>query len=139
MGIQISPVVQKRSPDRNRDLRVLLIGENAQGCSHLVDRLRARGCKCEHVNSYEAACSLLRTQDFCVVLSPTRLHKRSCLPLMGLLEGSDITLFYAEPVEQGCWWLPALRRGIRCFGSCAVRASEFVSTLIETIDAFEST
>jgi hypothetical protein len=135
MEPQMSPAVQKRSQERNRERKVLLIGASAPASSYLADRLRARGFKCELATSYEAACSLLGAQEFCVVLSPTRLRTKSLLPLMNLLEGSDVTLFYAERVEEGCWWLPALRRGVECFGSCAVRPSEFVSMLIETIDA----
>jgi hypothetical protein len=135
MGIQINPIFPEKSPGKNRDHAILLIGENVKSSSYLVDQLRTRGCTCEFATSYEAACSLLKAQDFCVVLSPTRLHTKSLLPLMNLLEGSDVTLFYAEPVEQGCWWLPALLRGVACFGSRAVRPGKFLSTMMETLDA----
>jgi hypothetical protein len=42
-------------------------------------------------------------------------------------------MFYLYPVEQGCWWLPALRRGQICFGSAAYRGKDFVTLLDETI------
>jgi hypothetical protein len=136
METQINPVVQN-TPGKRRDRKILLVSRNPQRSSYFVDLLRARGWKYELATSYQAACSLLNTQDFCVVLSPTRLGNESFLPLMTLLEGSDVTLFYAEPVERGCWWLPALRRGVKCFGSRAVRPSKFISTLIDTIDGWD--
>lgn len=120
--------------DSNSMLKVLVVGEHAQGSSFLASRLRERGCKCDFATSYEEVCSLVEAQDFYLVLSPTRLRNRDLMPLMDLLEGSSVTLFYAYPVEQGCWWLPALRRGHKCFGECAIRPSEFISVLDQTIE-----
>jgi hypothetical protein len=115
--------------------RILLIGERPQDSSHLAKRLHARGCRCEFATSYQQARVLLRGRQFDLVLSPTRLKKASLLPLIDLLEGSAVTLFYSHAVEQGCWWLPALRRGERCFGSNALRPAEFARELDETIVA----
>jgi hypothetical protein len=42
-----------------------------------------------------------------------------------LLSGSRITLFYALPVEEGCWWVPVLRIGDECIGEPALRPHEF--------------
>jgi hypothetical protein len=67
------------------------------------------------------------------VLSPTKWRGITVFPLIDLLEGSTVTLFYFHAVEQGCWWLPALRHGEKCFGSYALRPSEFVSVLDEVI------
>ena len=114
--------------------RALLIGESAQGSSYLAKRLQERGCMCEYAMSYEQTLSLVGTEDFFLVLSPTRLKAKNLLPLMDLLEGSNSSLFYAHLVERGCWWLPALQRGHKCFGSFAVRPSEFVSVLDLTIE-----
>jgi hypothetical protein len=118
----------------SRRPRALLIGENSQDSSHLEKYLRGRGCECDVGVSYEDACSLLAAQGFDLVLSPTRLRNASLFPLIRLLNGSRITLFYSHAVEDGCLWLPALRRGEKCFGSSALRPSEFVSVLDETIE-----
>jgi len=115
-----------------RRAKVLLVGENAQGSSYLAKRLQ--GCECEFAVSYQEACSLLRAQDFDLVLSPMRLRDGSLFPLLGLLDGSGNTLFYSHAVEKGCWWLPALRHGHNCFGSSALRPSEFVAMLDGTIE-----
>lgn len=118
---------------RTRTLKALLIGENSQGPSHLATRLQGHGCECSFATSYQEACASLRSQVFEVVLSPMRLRGVTVFPLIDLLEGSKVTLFYSQAVEQSCWWLPALRHGEKCFGSSALRPSEFVSVLDELI------
>jgi CheY-like chemotaxis protein len=117
----------------SRRAKVLLVGENPQGFSYLANRLHTQGCECQFAASYQQACSLLTAQDFDLVLSPMRLRNGSLFPLMNLLDGSAITLFYSHPVEDGCWWLPALRHGQNCFGSSALRPSEFVAVLDKAI------
>ncbi len=117
-----------------RRAKVLLIGENPQGFSYLAKRLQDRGCECACAVSSQEACSLLRTQQFDLALSPMRLRDGSLFSLISLLEGSGITLFFFHAVEDGCWWLPALRCGHDCFGSSALRPSEFVAALDKTIE-----
>ena len=123
-----------QKPRDNKKLNVLLVGESVLGASFLVNRLWQRGCRCEFATSYEQLRTLLNDHDIYLVLCPTRLSGRNLLPLIDLLEGSNVSLFYAQSVEDGCWWLPALRQGRKCFGSCAVRPSEFISVLDEMID-----
>ena len=113
---------------------MLLVGEKPQDSSCLAKRLRRRGCDCQFVVSCQEACSLLGVQAFDLVLSPLRLPGGSTFSLVALLEGSTTTLFYFEPVENGCWWLPALRNGHNCFGSSALLPSEFVPALDEVIE-----
>src|SRR5579871_6359494 len=113
--------------------KALLIGGNSHDSSHLTDHLQKRGYECGFAVTHEAACSLLGVQGFDLVLSPVRLPDGSAFSLVALLEGSISTLFFCEPVENGCWWLPALRNGRNCFGSSALLPSEFVSVLDEVI------
>jgi DNA-binding NtrC family response regulator len=119
-------------------VEVLLIGESPQGSSYLTNRLQGRGCDCEFVTSYQQACATLRSRHFDLVLSPMRLSDRSVFPLIDFLEGAGVTLFYSQAVEEGCWWLPALRCGQRCFGSSALRPGEFMSALDEAIEEIRS-
>ncbi len=121
-------------PMRTSVPKVLLIGENAQGSSYLAKRLQGRGFECSFATSYQEASSLLRAQCFGLVLSPMRLRDGSFFPLIDLFHGSGITIFYYFVVEDGCLWLPALRRGQKCFGSCALRPSEFVAALDEAME-----
>ena len=53
------------------------------------------------------------------------------------LKGSGASLFYAYPVESGCWWLPAMVRGQDCHGSPAFRASEFPLELKKLLEGKE--
>lgn len=120
-------------PMSGRIPKTLLIGENPQGSSYLARRLQGQGCECSFATSYPEACSSLRSQGFEVVLSPMRLRGVTVFPLMDLLAGSRVTLFFSHAVERGCWWLPALRHGEKCFGSSALRSRDFVSVLDEVI------
>jgi len=113
--------------------RVLLIGESAQGCSLLSKRMEKRGCECNFVSSCLEALLRLDSQAFDLVLGPMRLRDGTLYSIIGFLEGSATTVFYSYAVEDGCWWLPALRRGQRCLGSPALRPSEFIVLLDKTI------
>ena len=117
-----------------RGPKALLIGESPQGSSHLAKRLQERGCECEFAVSCEEARSSLGTKRFDLALSPMRLRGVSLFPLICSLDESNITLFYFHAVEDGCWWLPALRHGQHCFGSSALRPSEFVAVLDDVIE-----
>jgi hypothetical protein len=125
---------EPESPQDATKLNALLVGESILGASFLVNRLWQRGCRCQFATSYEELRAVLKEKDIDLVLCPTRLHGRNLLPLIDLLDGSNVSLFYAQSVEEGCWWLPALRKGHKCFGSCAVRPSEFIPVLDEVID-----
>lgn len=109
----------------------LLIGEHSQGSLHLIRHLEVQRCECLFVTSYQEARSLLKFQAFDFVLSPIRLRNSSLFPLLNQLEGSHVSLFYFQVVEKGCWWLPALRLGRNCFGTYALRPSEFSTSLGE--------
>jgi hypothetical protein len=119
--------------DGNDTPRVLLIAEYAQGSSHMIKHLEERRCKCSFAASYQEAVALCDTQDFDLVLSPMRLGDASVFPLVSRLDGSGTYLFYYQSVEEGCWWLPALRDGQKCFGSDALRPSDFAIRLEQII------
>jgi DNA-binding NtrC family response regulator len=112
---------------------VLLIGERSHGSSYLASSLDKRGCECSFASSCQEAFLILRDQKFDLVLSPTSLRDGTLYSIMSLLEGSGTTVFYSCVVEDSCWWLPALRCGQKRFGSPALRPSEFVTLLEETI------
>ena len=118
--------------------KVLLIGENVQGSSYLASRLNNRGSACSFALSCQEAFLILRNRRFDLVLSPTSLRDGTLYSIMNLLEGSGTTVFYSHAVERGCWWLPALRRGEKCFGSSALRPSEFVLCLTKRLRKFRA-
>jgi hypothetical protein len=112
--------------------KALLLGERP--ALHLTKHLERKGLECSFATSYSEASSCLRTQSFDFVFSPIKLSGVTLFPLMDELEGSEATLFFYYAVDQGSWWLPALRQGERCFGTSGLRPSEFISELDERID-----
>jgi len=114
-------------------LQILLVRKSQNGSSVLAARLAAQGCTCTFANSLQNARVLLDQRRFDLVLGPIRLESDSLYPLIDRLEGAETTLFYSLGVEDGCWWLPALRRGENCFGEPAIHSSAFMSALEKTI------
>jgi hypothetical protein len=54
--------------------------------------------------------------------------------LLVALAGLPVTVFLCLPVENSCFWLPAIDGGTECLGLLpALRPSEFASTLVEMV------
>ena len=119
-------------------IKVLLIGETENTNSTLTERLVRGGCECCFAASNREVDALLDNNGFDLMLGPIRLRDDSLYPLIGLLDGSRTTLFYSQTVEDGCWWLPGLWRGLNCFGAPALRPGEFAAALEATIEDIRS-
>ncbi|MDE3137002.1 MAG: hypothetical protein KGL59_10545 [Acidobacteriota bacterium] len=50
------------------------------------------------------------------------------------LSGAKASFYYAYPVENGCWWMPALHRGERCFGAPAMRPAKFAGLIDQVVE-----
>lgn len=116
------------------EIGVLLIGESARSFSHIVKRLEKSGCQCRFTDSYQEARSLISEKQFDLVLSVIPPREHAISTLAHLLTGTRASVYYAQPVEDGCWWLPALRFGERCFGAPALRPSEFSNALGQIVE-----
>jgi hypothetical protein len=112
----------------------LFVGEYSRGSSYLVRGLQQKGFECHFASTAQTALSLVQAHNFDLVLCPIRLRGTSLYFLLDLLDGGIATLYYFYPVEDDCWWLPAVRRGKRCWGTSALRPSEFVLALDAAID-----
>jgi hypothetical protein len=112
---------------------VLLVDETASDSSHLVTCLRNLGCLCSVSRSLRAACTLVSTKQFDIVLSHFVLHGEDCHELSALLLGRPVSLFYFYAVEGGCWWIPRICQGQECQGEPALRPSEFASAIEKLI------
>lgn len=108
-----------------KSCRVLLIHEWASSSSHLSVWLERRGYRCQVATSFAEAAHLLIDEPFELIISVLRPQPREISALATLLEGTHSDFFYAHPVEDGCWWLPAVRSGEPSSGSPAMRSSEF--------------
>jgi hypothetical protein len=68
-----------------------------------------------------------------LVLSEAHLSDGSGFGLLVALAGLPITAFVCLPVENSCFWLPAIDDGKECLGLPALRPSEFASALEEMV------
>ncbi len=104
-------------------VRVLLVGESAKGFSFLLQRLEKRGCDCYVATSIAEAVRLFAGHGFDLVLCTDWMQGINTL--IATLVGSPASLFCCHPVEDSCWWLPAVQHGEKCFGAPALRPSDF--------------
>ena len=108
---------------------VLLVGQSFHNAYALTDRLRRWGFQCHFVSNLREASDLLSSRSVGLVLSNTHLPDGNGFGLVGVLAGLPVTAFLCLPVENSCFWLPAIDDGKDCLGSPALRPSEFASAL----------
>jgi hypothetical protein len=110
---------------------VLLIGPYLRGAQALTDRLHRWDFRCHFASNIQEASDLLSSQPVNLVLSITHLPDGTAFGLLVALTGLPVTAFLCLPVENGCFWLPAIDDGKECLGLPALRPSEFARTLEE--------
>jgi len=108
---------------------VLLVGHSLRGAQALTDRLNRRGFRCHHASDMRAAFDLMIARPINLVLSNTHLPDGTGFDLLMALAGLPVSAFLCLPVENSCFWLPAIDAGKECLGMPALRPSEFASTL----------
>ena len=112
---------------------VLLVGHNFYSAQALTDRLRRWKFRCHFARNKRAASDLLRSQPVDLVLSNTLLSDGTGFGLLAALGGLPVTAFLCFPVENSCFWLPAIDSGKECLGLPALRPREFATTLEEMV------
>jgi len=112
---------------------VLLVGQSFHSAQSLADWLRRRGCQCHFADNMREASDLLNSRPIDLVLSNTHLSDGSGFRLLMILAGLPVTAFLCLPVENSCFWLPAIDGGQACLGSPALRPREFASALQEIV------
>jgi hypothetical protein len=113
-------------------IRVLLIGETEHGCSHVRRLLEKRGCSCWFGKSFDEGAELFDRHSFHMVLSTVPFHQYD--QFLVRLRQLPSTVFQCFQVEDGCWWLPVVRKGEECLGAPALRASEFLGALDQIVE-----
>ncbi len=114
-------------------LNALLVGRQFQYAAAMIDWLSRKQRECVIVSTRSEACDLLPSGKYDLVLSDNRLPDGSGFGLIQLLAGFSVTLFISHPVEDSCIWLPAILRGVECWGSGALKPKEFVRLIEEII------
>lgn len=124
--------IQESFPEKGT-VEVLLVADGPQVFSLSQRQLESKGCRCHFARSQRGLEELLNQRQFDIVLTVHRIEGSSTDWLGAALSGSRTTLFYALPVEVGCWWVPVLRVGTECFGDPALRPREFSDVLNEIV------
>jgi DNA-binding NtrC family response regulator len=112
-----------------RTALVLLVGKGLHGASDLTEHLRRRNCECFLAASCEEASRLMDARPFSLVLSESVMPDCAASCLIPLLVRSGASMFLHVAVEDGCWWVPAVREGQPCLGAPALRPREFAEAL----------
>jgi len=116
----------------NQDaVRVLLLGEYSKEAQRLMWHPGQRGCHCCFAASAEEAVALFHQCEVHLILSTSPVHQAT--KIVSLLGRFNCSVFYAYPVDQGCWWLPLMNGGQKCFGAPALRPSEFGDVLVQKL------
>jgi response regulator RpfG family c-di-GMP phosphodiesterase len=110
---------------------VLLVGQSFQSAQALTDRLHQLGFRCHLAKNMQAASEILSSRSVDLVLSSMHLSDGTGFGLLSALAGLPVTMFLCLPVENSCFWLPAMDGGKECLGSPALRPSEFANALKE--------
>jgi hypothetical protein len=110
---------------------VLLVGQSFHGAQALTDRLHRWGFRCHLASNMREASDLLSSHPVDLVLSNTHLSDGTGFGLLVALAGLPITAFLCLPVENSCFWLPAIDGGKECLGLPALGPSEFAGALDE--------
>jgi hypothetical protein len=108
---------------------VLLVGRNGAWGSSVLQSLEKFGCELSLVPPETVTADYVRENEHAVILLDSTVSPEQRRMLTAELTGSRATIFYTFPVENGCWWLPALKYGENCHGSAAFRRKEFPQEL----------
>ena len=90
---------------------VLLVGRGIHSAQTLPSRLRQWGFRCYFADTFRAASHLLSSQPIDLVLTDLRLPDDTCFRLVEILSGLPVSVFLCLPVEDSCFWLPAIDCG----------------------------
>ncbi len=113
--------------------RLLLVGQKLKAIASLVERLEARGCDWEFVETAEDARRAIDRGPFDVILVDSQLPGGAAYSLIRMLLGTRSSLFFWVPMERSGCLLPVVLRGRHQFRSNALRPpafSEMLSTLL---------
>jgi hypothetical protein len=103
----------------------LLVGRNGSWGTTVLKSLEKFGSELFFVAPQTVTSEYVRRGAYNLILLDSTVPPEQRRKLASELIGSDASIFYTFPVENGCWWLPALRQGQDCLGTPAFRRNEF--------------
>jgi hypothetical protein len=109
--------------------RTLLVGRDTSWGIPLLRSLIKFGSEFSFVPPLRVTAELVRKGAYTLILIDSTVPMGQRKQLVCGLVGSDASLFYAYPVENGCWWVPVLLSGEDCYGSPAFRTEQLLTEL----------
>lgn len=110
---------------------ILLVGQGFHNVEAWTDLLRGWGFRCHFASTVRTAREVLGSVRVDIVLASTNLPDGTGFGLVADLSGFPVTAFLCLPVEDSCFWVPAVDVGSLCLGLPAMRPEEFASALKE--------
>jgi len=104
---------------------VLLVGRNGSWGTAVIRCLEKFRSEFSFVAPQTVTPEFVRKGAYNLILLDSTVPPEQRRQLASGLIGSEASIFYTFPVENGCWWLPTLRRGRDCHGTPAFRRNEF--------------
>jgi hypothetical protein len=123
-------IVSSKSPQSNGATaiscpNVLLVGRNGSWGTLVLKSLEKFGAELSFAAPQTVTSEYVRNGAYSLVLLDSTVPPEQRRQLASELAGSEASIFYTFPVENGCWWLPTLRCGQDCHGAPAFRRNEF--------------
>lgn len=110
---------------------ILLVGQGFHNAEACKDLLRKWGFRCHFASNLRLARELLGSVRVDTVLTSTNLPDGTGLGLVAEMSGLPVTVFLCLPVQDSCFWVPAVDVGKICLGLPALRPEEFARALKE--------
>lgn len=104
---------------------VLLVGRNGSWGTPVLRTLERFRSELSFAAPQTVTPEFVRKGAYNLILLDSTVPPEQRRQLASELIGSEASIFYTFPVENGCWWLPTLRRGKDCHGTPAFRRNEF--------------
>ncbi len=124
-GANSSPTSHSNSGTAVSSPSVLLVGRNGSWGTPVLKSLAKFGSELSFAAPQAVTSKTVGKGAYDLVLLDSTVSPEQRRKLASELLGSGVSIFYTFPVENGCWWLPALRRGQDCHGAPAFRRNEF--------------
>jgi hypothetical protein len=112
---------------------VMFVGEYPALSASLARVLNSLGCECHYAETCEEALAAMEKREFRVVLSKAKLADGNARQLIPAIEAASGWLFLSFPVEDGCWWIPAMENGQMCMEAVALHSREFSKSLLNIL------
>ena len=120
-----SPTPHSRGATAISGPSVLLVGRNGSWGTLVLKSLEKFECELFFVAPQTVTSEYVRKGAYNLILLDSTVPAEQRRQLATELIGSEASIFYTFPVENGCWWLPTLRGGQDCHGTLAFRRKEF--------------